>query len=265
MTTDSKKAFNSFQEYFSIRTAVTAAEREETYRIRYRVYCDEFGYEPAGRFPDRMEVDAFDPIATHCLITHIASGLPAGCVRICPGSVAGVDQALPYEQCCAASLDARKMSTVSAPREQICEASRFAVDGAFRRRSGESLTRFGEIAALDLADTERRTFPLISATLLLAATALAELMDRPYVFALMEPFLPRLFKRSGLMLHRMGRDVNHHGTRAVYFSHSHMFVQALEHGDFGRLYEWIHQQLQDTSPPSGVSETSILTRRANSG
>jgi len=248
MSKETKKTLDSFPDYFAIETAATAAERDETYRIRYRVYCEEFGYEPADRFPDRMETDAFDLTATHCLITHTASGMPAGCVRICPGWIDGAAQALPYEQCCAASLDPRAMAAVGAPREQVCEASRFAVDGAFRRRSGESLTRFGEINALDLSDTERRTFPLLSAALMLAATAQAEILDRPYVFAVMEPFLPRLLQRSGLLMQRMGQDVNHHGIRAVYFSHSHVFVEAMGHGDFRDLYHWIHTQVRGALP-----------------
>ncbi|MBV5335789.1 PEP-CTERM/exosortase system-associated acyltransferase, partial [bacterium] len=109
-------------------------------------------------------------------------------------------------------------------------------------------TRFGEITALDLSDTERRTFPMLSAALMLAATAQAEILDRPYVFAVMEPFLPRLLQRSRLLMRRMGQDVNHHGIRAVYFSHSHVFVEAMEHGDFRDLYGWIHTQVRSTLP-----------------
>ena len=148
---ESKNPLASFPEYFSIRLAVTPPYRQETYRIRYRVYCEEFGYEPAERFPNHMETDGFDGISTHCLITHLASGMAAGCVRMCPASINGVDQPLPYDQCCADGLDPVAMAGVTAPRDMRCEASRFAVDGAFRRRSGETLTRFGEIASLDLS------------------------------------------------------------------------------------------------------------------
>lgn len=240
---ESKSPLENFQEYFSVRRAVTPPYRQETYRIRYRVYCEEFGYEPAEHFRNHMETDGFDPISTHCLITHLASGMPAGCVRICPGSVNGVDQPLPFDLCCADSLYPEAMARVTAPRDKMSEASRFAVDGAFRRRSGEALTRFGEIASLDLSDMERRTFPLISLALLLAAAAIANLLGRPYVFSVMEPFLPRLLNRSGVAFLRMGQDVHHHGLRAVYLADARDFVRDMD-AEFLKLYDWIHRELE---------------------
>ncbi|HYN78623.1 MAG TPA: PEP-CTERM/exosortase system-associated acyltransferase [Lamprocystis sp. (in: g-proteobacteria)] len=245
-----KNPLASFPEYFSIRLAVTPPYRQETFRIRFRVYCEEFGYEPAERFPNHMETDGFDGFSTHCLITHLASGMPAGCVRMCPATVNGADQPLPYDQCCADSLDPVAMAGVTAPRDRRCEASRFAVDGAFRRRSGEALTRFGEIASLDLSDLERRTFPLISVALMLAGTAMAENVGRPYMFAVMEPFLPRLLKRSGMVFHRMGRDLDHHGIRAVYVTDTRDFVRDMD-GEFRKLYDWIHGEL-DTQDLTGA-------------
>lgn len=237
-----KNPFQAFPDYFAIRPACSAADREETYRIRYRVYCEEFGYEPAENFPDRMELDEFDDTATHCLIVHRTTGMAAGCVRICPATVNGIDRRLPYDACCAQSLDPVAMGGVTASRAQICEASRFAVDGAFRRRSGEGATRFGEIAALDLSDTERRSFPLISVALMLAGTAMAELLRRPHMFAVMEPFLPRLLKRSGMIFHRMGHDLDYHGHRAIYLTDTRDFVRDMK-GDTQNLYNWIYAQL----------------------
>ena len=267
---ESKSPLENFQEYFSVRLAVTSLYRQETYRVRYRVYCEEFGYEPTERFPNHMETDGFDAISTHCLITHLASGMPAGCVRMCPATVNGLPQPLPYDQCCADSLDLEAMARYPAPRDMMCEASRFAVDGAFRRRSGESLTRFGEIASLDLAEMERRTFPLISVALMLAGTAMAELMGRPYMFAVMEPFLPRLLKRSGMIFHRMGRDLDHHGIRAVYLNDTREFVRDME-GEFRHLYTWIHGELRPLLPGAALapsargSEPGPADKRASFG
>lgn len=239
---DPKKPLDAFRHYFSVRPAVTTADREETYRIRYRVYCEEFGYEPKERFSNRMETDEIDDISAHCLITHVATGMPAGCMRICPAALNGIRRSLPLEKCCTESLDPAAMARMTAPRDAICEASRFAVDGAFRRRSGEALTRFGEIAALDFSDHEKRTFPLISMALMLAGAAMAELLDRPHMFAVMEPFLPRLLKRSGVVFQRMGKDVDHHGIRAVYLTDARDFVRDMD-ADMRILYRWISGQL----------------------
>lgn len=256
---ESKTPLDSFQHFFSVRPAVAHPDRHETARIRYRVYCEEFGYENPNRFPNQAETDAFDDHSVHCLITHVASGMPAGCVRICPATVDGEHRPLPYDLCCVASLDPEALASIDAPRDRLCEASRFAVDGAFRRRSGETFSRFGEIASLDLSDRERRTFPLISVALMLAGTAMAELLERPYMFAVMEPFLPRLLKRSGMLFQRMGRDVDHHGVRAVYVTDTREFVRNMD-GEYRQLYTWIHGELLEIaqSGAGGIARSGPL-------
>jgi N-acyl amino acid synthase of PEP-CTERM/exosortase system len=247
---EAKNSLGFFQQCFSIRCATTTEDRQKVHRIRYRVYCEEFGYETSGNFPNQMECDSFDDISTHCLVTHIASGMAAGCARICPASVNGADHDLPLDRCCRQTVYAEEMARIVVSRKHICEASRFAVDGAFRRRSGEGLTRFGEIASLNLSDAEQRSFPRISVTLMMAAAAMANLLDRPYVFSVMEPFLPRLLNRSGLVFRRMGRDVHYHGIRAVYFADARDYVQELDQ-DFLTLYTWVQDELR-ASLPQGV-------------
>jgi len=42
-------------------------------------------------------------------------------------------------------------------------------------------------------------------------------IGRTSVFAMMEPFLPKLMARSGINFQRAGEDVDYHGLRAPYF------------------------------------------------
>jgi hypothetical protein len=81
---DSKKSsmVEDFQEYFDLELANTPEKLESVYRVRYRVYCEEFGYEPADAFPNQLETDEFDENASHCLVTHKLTGMPAGCARL---------------------------------------------------------------------------------------------------------------------------------------------------------------------------------------
>lgn len=234
--------FESFQKYFSVEPAVSLCDRQKTYRIRYRVYCEEFAYEPSRHFPGGMEMDEFDGVAVHSLITHVATGIAAGSVRICPASVDGTDHILPFERCCASSLSSEALASIKAPRTQICEASRFAVDCAFRRRSGETATRFGDVESLDPTGAERRTFPMISMALLLACSAVSQILGRPYMFAVMEPFLPRLLKRTGIVFRRMGDDINYHGIRAVYLANTEEFASHVSK-EFEPLYRSIYRAL----------------------
>lgn len=205
-----------FQRYFSVHFATTPEQRNDVYKIRYRVYCDEFGYESAEEFPENLEHDQFDESSLHCLIKHRGSQRPAGCVRLVTTGENGL-QSLPLETFCADSLDREFLGSLNLQRTSMCEVSRLAVDGAFRRRASESITRFGDMDAIDCSSHERRTFSLISVAAFLAATSLTELTKRTNVFAMMEPFLPKLLERSGINFRKVGADMDYHGHRAPYF------------------------------------------------
>ena len=229
----------NFLRYFDVAFAVSNAQKKAVYRIRYNVYCDEFGYEPAERYPDREEKDSFDAASLHALVTHKSSGLPAGCVRlVSPTGQEGIDL-LPFEKNCRGSLDEEFVRSLGLDRSTVCEISRLAVDGTFRRRSGEKVTRFGEVEGLDCSQQERRTFSLIAVACFLAATALTEIAGRTNVFAMMEPFLPRLLSRNGIDFRRAGKDIDYHGVRAPYFITTQSAVDNMR-PDMRELYTQIY-------------------------
>ncbi len=230
----------SFHHYFSVALALTPEQKKAAFRIRYRVYCEEFHYEPVDRFPDQLETDEYDAHSLNCLITHRRSGMP--CV-FALGSEN--ERPLPFERHIAESLDQSYIRNLHLPRDTICEVSRLAVDGAFRRRAGEQATRFGEVDAMDLSHPEKRTFGLIAVAAFLAATAVTDLSGRTNVFAVMEPFLPRLLKRSGILFHKVGEDVEYHGLRAPYFGQTRTTIAEMipELKDF---YLSIYDVIADT-------------------
>jgi len=215
MGLDKKKSIvEDFQEYFDVELATTPEQMAKVFRIRYRVYCEEFGYEEADSFPDHLETDEFDVQSIHCLINHRLSGMPAACVRVVE---VNHDTQMPMERFCGKSLDAKLFNHRAANRASICEFSRLAVDGAFRRRAGEHASRFGEISSMDCTKRELRTFSLIAIAAFVSAFAVSQHIGRTHVFAMMEPFLPRLLKRSGVVVSRVGEDIDYHGLRAPYF------------------------------------------------
>lgn len=233
----------NFLSYFDVALATTAAQKSDVFGIRYHVYCDEFGYEPASKFPDHEEKDEFDSNSLHALIMHKGSGLPAGCVRLVSPVHNGDGDALPFEKHCAESLDTNFIQNLNLERSSVCEISRLAVDSAFRRRAGERETRYGEVDGLDCTQQERRTFSLIAVASFLAATALTDLSDRTNVFAMMEPFLPRLLKRSGIVFQRAGQDIDYHGLRAPYFITTQSALDNMR-PDLKELYTEIHRQIE---------------------
>jgi N-acyl amino acid synthase of PEP-CTERM/exosortase system len=214
MDKKSASLVGDFQKYFNLELATTAEQLEKVYRVRYRVYCEEFHYEPVNAFPDHLETDEFDASSRHCLVAHKATGMPAGCARLV---LAGERSLLPMEKFCAGAIDEKFIRPFDGKRHTICEFSRLGVDGAFRRRLGERESRFGEISALDCSKREQRTFSMIAVATILSALAMSEIIGRPHCFAMMEPFLPRLLRRSSIIVHPAGKETEYHGVRAPYY------------------------------------------------
>jgi N-acyl amino acid synthase of PEP-CTERM/exosortase system len=234
----------NFLRYFDVSFAGTKAQKSEVFGIRYNVYCEEFGYEPASAFPDHEEIDEYDEYSLHALVTHKGSGLAAGCVRLVSPTGANGMNPLPFEKNCAKSLDRAFIDSLDIDRNTMCEISRLAVDGAFRRRAGERITRYGEVEGLDCTQQERRTFSVIAVACFLAATALTEMSRRTNVFAMMEPFLPRLLKRSGIEFQRSGEDIDYHGVRAPYFITTQSALDNMR-PDLKELYTEIYQRVSE--------------------
>ncbi len=244
MNDEKVKLITSFQQFFIVQLATTPALKSKVYHLRYRVYCDEFGYEPVELFPDQEETDEFDAHALHCLIMHRLSGLPAGCVRMVPSYVDGELLPLPLEKHCVGSLDQERVDQMNLDRKTVCEISRLAVDRVFRRRAGEELTRFGEVEGLEVTNQERRTFPSIAIAAFLAATAMTDLTGKTNIFAMMEPFLPRMMKRSGIIFEKVGSDMDFRGIRAPYFIQTESALTHMQE-DLRNLYDWIYHQMKE--------------------
>jgi N-acyl amino acid synthase of PEP-CTERM/exosortase system len=238
----SNELIDNFYKYFCLIPANTAALKEEVYRLRYDVYCVEFGYEPAANFPDKMEHDEYDEQSFHVLVKHNATELAAGCTRLIQTADANPSRLLPFEKICKGSLDLAYISNLGIPRHSICEASRFSVHSNFRRRHGESVSRFGDMTSLTSSSQELRTFPLISLSIALATTALTELTHRPYMYAMMEPFLPRLLHRIGYNFIKVSPDIAYHGNRAAYVVKTSSVLANLQPELF-ELYKTIRNRL----------------------
>lgn len=232
----------NFQRYFTVDFAFDEKLKREVFHTRFNVYCKEFKYEPEDSFPDGQESDIFDLYSLHCLIRHKETGQAAGCVRLVPANSGEQYSILPFEKYCLDSLDHEYVKSLNLDRATVCEISRLAVDGAFRRRPNEARDRFGNIQETTFADEERRVFPLIAVSAFLASTSLTVLTGRTNVFAMMEPFLPRLLKRSGIVFHRAGRDVDYHGVRAPYFITTQSALDNMK-PELKELYDAIHARI----------------------
>ncbi len=212
----------AFQQYFELVPATDQALRDEVYRIRFQVYCQDMRFEPAEAFPDGREFDQFDAQSRHCLLRHRPSDTFAGCVRLVLNRPGDPASQLPFERHCQHSLDRERLDPNRLPRHKLAEVSRLAVLSRFRRRAGEAETPHGVSAEADaFSSDERRVFPHIALGLYLAAAAITFQEDIETVVVMMEPRLARHMRYFGINFQPCGEVIDYHGPRGPFFIDPH--------------------------------------------
>ena len=239
----------AFLNYFDVDLVASEKQMDQVTRLRYRVYCEEFGYEPAEAFPDKREMDDFDNHSMHCLVTHKRSKRAASCVRmIC----ASDEHMSPIEHFCLENIYVEYMDSLTDNRDELCEISRLAVDAAFRHRPGKKHTRIGEYDAMDCCHQEQRTFSLVAVAGFLAAAAMTDISGRTNVFTMMEANLPRLLRRAGIPVAQAGNAMDYHGERSPYFISTQLTLDNMRE-DLHGLYDSIYQRLAGSYHNSDVA------------
>lgn len=207
---DIKNLGASFKRYFEIVPALTEALRDEAFRIRHQVYCEELGFEPLR--PDRRERDRYDEHSLQCLIRSVNNGEFVGCTRLIFCRPEAPNEPLPFERTCGASLDRRIVDPQALPRDRIAEVSRLAVVSSFRLRRNEQKS---PVPLNDQAFGSwlRPRFPYIPVALYLATTELAAMNGIEKMFVLTEPRLAGHFARLGVKVRQIGTPIEHRGLR----------------------------------------------------
>jgi len=201
-----------FNEYFEIVPAIFDELKYEVYKLRYQVFCIENEIFNSEHYPDGLEYDDFDQHSIHYLIRHRKSRGYAATVRLILPDAKKPENTFPIEQYCKIDNFA-VMQPIN--RKHLGEVSRFCVSEAFKRRKNESHT----LAAISpcrqdyFALNERRTFPLISLSLMACFIKASYENDIHYLFASMEPSFLRFVSPLGINLIKIGPLVNYHGDR----------------------------------------------------
>lgn len=200
-----------FSRYFEVLSATTDELRNDVYRIRHEVYCEELGFEPVR--PDRRETDVFDRHSVHCLLRSASETHElVGCTRMVLANPDERDAPLPFETLCRDTIDRSIIDPSRLPRESIGEISRLAVVSKYRRRRGEQHVPVA-IADEDYGSHDNPRFPYIPIGLYLGATALAKKLGLETVFVLTEPRLASHFAKLGFEITQIGGPIEHRGTR----------------------------------------------------
>ncbi len=214
---DFKELMEPFPQYFQIMIADTPDLMKKVHQVRYEVFCKEFHFEREEDCPGGLEKDDYDAQSVHCLIVHRASNRPAGCVRLIYTREDDPSAALPIERYCGASFHPGDTHPSRLPRSGLCEISRLAVSGYFRKRRGESASPVGVVQNVPtISELEERTFPLISLALFLAVLSISILTQRSNSLSVMEPWLARQLRMMGFSFQQIGEVTEYHGARAPF-------------------------------------------------
>jgi N-acyl amino acid synthase of PEP-CTERM/exosortase system len=199
---------------FRVVPGVTDELRDEAFRIRHTVFCEELTiFEPR---PERRETDEFDARAVQLLLKHVPTDEFIGCVRVVKGDPRDPHALLPFESVCRHLVDKSLLDLDNLPRHLIGEVSRLGVIGKFRRRKGEdkSPVPLGSDDDSDAATTpDRRQFPHILVALYLGAYVIAQRQGIEFLCTFTELRLLNHLVKLGLPIKVIGASIQHKGLR----------------------------------------------------
>lgn len=235
----------NFQQYFQVVFAANQQLREESFRIRHAVYCEELGWEPVK--DERMEVDECDDYSFALLLLHKRTGHYAGTARIVISPPDEPTLQLPFEKHVLDKINTNIIDFDALTRGSFSEISRLAVPEAFRRRLGEQNVPFvvNDISPASdaFSEEERRNFPNIAIGLYLSVIAFADLCNHDTVYVVVEPRLKRRLERLGFLFEQVGEELEYHGTRALYYLPRTKFIAHLN-PEIRELYDLLRKQLE---------------------
>jgi len=200
----------AFKQYFEIVPVHSEALKDEVYRVRYQVYCEDLKFEPERS--DKRETDEYDRNSLHLLIRSVKTNEFVGCTRLIRPPPENPYSLLPFEEACADTLDRSIIDPARLSRQSIAEVSRLAVVASYRRRKGESGSAI-TLSTEGFGTQQMPRFPYIPIGLYLGTTELARLSGIETLFVLTENRLAAHFNKLGFQLQFIGEPIEHHGTR----------------------------------------------------
>ena len=202
----------TFCENFELVPALSEELKNEAFRVRHQVYCEDLNYD--SQRDSKYETDTHDINALHLLMKSVRLNKFIGCTRLIRPSIDDPYQPFPFEKYCGNTLDYSKVGSLLLSRNKIAEVSRLAVISEFRRRKGESER------PINLSDEDygisnhgHFRFPYIPLGLFIGTVELAYIHHIDILFMLTEKRLAIHFSKLGASLDFIGPPVEHHGVR----------------------------------------------------
>jgi N-acyl amino acid synthase of PEP-CTERM/exosortase system len=203
------RVLGSATKNYEIIPAFSDTLKDEAYRIRHEVYCEELAYEP--RREDRREYDEYDAHSLHLLLRNAQLDEYLACARIVRTRPEDPYYPLPFEKACAATLDRSIVDPAKLPRSGIGEISRLAVLARFRRWKGEENHASGAARSYD--SPRQGPSPGVLAGFYRSTIEFAHLNGIDNLFVLTEERLARYLRMLGFTVQTIGAPIEHRGQR----------------------------------------------------
>ena len=227
-----KKTFDS---NFEVFLADTLESQEIHYNVRYKVYCEEMGFEDKELFPNQMEFDEYDSKSVHFLVRHKWSGQWIGAMRLI---LSDDGNPFPMEQWC----ELNEELTSSRYRHSV-ELSRLCVLKETRRFSAKNLISNATGSRDEINNEEKSNIRLLNQHknlgltnmwgLLRAASKYCAAKKIDDLFLFVTSALAFSIRKQGFVLDQLGEPAEHKGKRVPFlWKNSNLLVSSMWETDF---------------------------------
>ncbi len=186
---------------------------EEVFRLRYKVYCDEWGFEDPDAYPEGMEQNEFDMQSEHFIIQSTLDDAIIGTARvIVPG-----DLGYPVTKYCTVDSTLHDQWLERGKEARIGEVSRLAISKEYRKRiEDDVLSGLSSVLPEDNhRDHEKRKCNYVHEFYKFILLQSMEL-ELSHWYVAMKRGLYILLKRVGMVFHPIGPEIDYHGLRTPY-------------------------------------------------
>jgi len=198
--------------FYSRKIPKTDGRINEIYQLRYKVYCDEWGFENPDDHPGGVEIDEYDEFSSHFAVMPSGSNEIIGTTRLIFNSSKG----FPLES----HVVLYEGIFDGVNRNGIGEVSRLAVCKEYRRRYIDKVMfefkEYDQGYEKRVAAERRKVDQEI--VFHLYRCICRECLDKKltHLIAVMADGLHLLLKRMGIDFTQIGAPVDYHGPRTPY-------------------------------------------------
>ncbi|WP_319574660.1 PEP-CTERM/exosortase system-associated acyltransferase [uncultured Desulfobacter sp.] len=220
-----------------------------TFRMRYEVYVDEFGFEDEADHPDGLETDKYEKESIHFACLNETNSV-VGTIRL----VLHSDKGFPIEHATKLNFTGEKPEpdktgeisrlTVSKGLRRRKEDGMYGVESYLKRKEGGVLPDDGTIPK----KMAGRKNPIIVLGLYQVMLHESLRQGLTYWYMITEKKIFYALKKYGFLFHQIGEPVQYHGERIPYFADIHELLVNLKQTDAG-MYNFLLAGLEEAYRP----------------